>query len=449
MTKKMLRPKKNSISSFQIITLGFLCVILLGSVLLMLPVAASNGKATSFLDALFTSVSATCVTGLVVLDTATHWSAFGQAVIALLIQIGGLGVVTITVSMVLFAGKKVGLRQRNTLRESVSAPDTGRVINLIKFILIVTVIAELLGACLLATVFCKDFGPLKGIWYACFHSVSAFCNAGFDLMGITGEFSSLSGYSDNVVVNLVVCSLILVGGIGFLTWDDVRHHGIHIKKYRLQSKLIFLMTFILVVFPFLFYYFNEFAKTDMPTGEKVLAALFQSVTPRTAGFNTVDLASFNGSSQALMIVQMLIGGAPGSTAGGVKVTTMAVLFMTVFSVVRRKEDTESFGRRIDDNTVKYALTVLLIYLSMFFVSGIVISCIEQLPLSACLFETASAIGTVGLTLGITTELCAASRLILIVLMFLGRVGGLTIAFAGLSNKVRNVSKLPEEKITVG
>ena len=301
-------------------------------------------------------------------------------------------------------------------------------------------------------VFWKDCDGLSGIWYAVFHSISAFCNAGFDLMGNRAQYSSLTGYAANGWINMVIMSLIVIGGIGFLTWDDVRYKGIHIRKYRMQSKVILLMTALLILLPFLYFYFGEFSQKvwdDMSTGEKIWGALFQTVTPRTAGFNTVDLTKFTESGKMVMILLMLTGGAPGSTAGGMKITTAAVLFMTLFSVFRKKEDTECFGRRIEEGTVKYASAVLLMYLALSLTGGIIISSMEKLPILTCLFETASAIGTVGLTLGITPQLGMVSRMILILLMFMGRVGGLTLVFAALSNKQRNVSRLPKERITVG
>ena len=452
MDTKKLRLKKKGLSSFQIIIFGFLGVVLIGSFLLMLPISAKSREFTPFFDALFTSVSATCVTGLVVRDTATYWSGFGQAVILILIQIGGLGVVTIAVFAATVSGRKIGLMQRSTMQEAISAPSIGGIVRLTGFILKLTVLIELVGALLMMPVFLGNFKGIKGIWYAFFHSISAFCNAGFDLMGEGGEFSSLTAFSGNLLINIIIIGLIITGGIGFLTWDDIKCNKFKIKKYRMQSKVILVMTLVLIIVPFIFFFFLEFtgpAFANMSNGEKVLGALFQSVTPRTAGFNTVDLNLFSESGRAIMIFLMLIGGSPGSTAGGMKTTTVAVLFVTLFSAFRRKEDTECFGRRIDDNTVKYAVTILLMYLTLFLPGGIVISSIEGLPLLTCLFETASAIGTVGLTLGITTKIGVISRLILIVLMFLGRVGGLTLIFAALSNKVRNISRYPNEKITVG
>ncbi len=418
----------------------------------MLPVSTRSGQTASFFDALFTATSATCVTGLVVHDTATYWSPFGQAVILLLIQIGGMGVVTLAVALAVISGRKIGLMQRSTMQEAIAAPSVGGIVKLTGFILKATMLIEMIGAFLLLPVFWKDFGPLKGVWYALFHSISAFCNAGFDLMGSTGPFSSLTGYVDSDWVNGIIIGLIVVGGIGFLTWDDVKSKGLRIKKYRMQSKVILVMTSVLILIPFLFFFFREFggqAFKDMSMGERIWASLFQAVTPRTAGFNTVDLTLLSEAGQTITIFLMLIGGSPGSTAGGMKTTTIAVLFVTLFSVFRRKEDTECFGRRIEEGAIKNAAAILLMYLSLFLTGGIIISCLEGLPILTCLFETASAIGTVGLSLGITSGLGALSRLILILLMFLGRVGGLTLVFAAFSDKAKNVARLPKERITVG
>ena len=449
---KSILHRKKRMTSFQVITIGFLSVIFVGSILLMLPVSSKTGHFTPFLEALFTATSATCVTGLVVHDTATYWSGFGQLIILLLIQTGGMGVVTVAVSLATISGKKIGLMQRSTMQEAIAAPSVGGIVKLTGFILKSTMLIELTGAILMLPVFWKDCDGLSGIWYAVFHSISAFCNAGFDLMGNRAQYSSLTGYAANGWINMVIMSLIVIGGIGFLTWDDVRYKGIHIRKYRMQSKVILLMTALLILLPFLYFYFGEFSQKvwdDMSTGEKIWGALFQTVTPRTAGFNTVDLTKFTESGKMVMILLMLTGGAPGSTAGGMKITTAAVLFMTLFSVFRKKEDTECFGRRIEEGTVKYASAVLLMYLALSLTGGIIISSMEKLPILTCLFETASAIGTVGLTFGITPQLGMVSRMILILLMFMGRVGGLTLVFAALSNKQRNVSRLPKERITVG
>ena len=437
---------KRKLSSSQIILFGFAGVILIGTLLLMLPFATNSGQSASFWDALFTSTSAVCVTGLIVQDTAVYWSWFGQSVILLLIQIGGMGVITVAAAITMASGKKISLMQRSTMQDAISAPQVGGIVRFTGFILKGIFLFELLGALVLMTVFIPEFG-LKGIWLAVFHSISAFCNAGFDLMGTNSPYSSLTAYAAHPVVNITVMLLIVIGGIGFLTWQDIRQNGIRIQRYRMQSKVILATTGILLLVPALYFFFFEF--TAEPMGKRILMSLFQAVTPRTAGFNTADLTALSETGQTLTIGLMLIGGSPGSTAGGMKTTTVAVLIACAVAVFRRRENGRFFGRRIADDTVKNALTVFLMYITLFLLGGMVISRVEGLPILTCLFETASAIGTVGLTLGITPGLHLISKLILISLMFLGRIGGLTLIFATLSANKNTLSKLPLEKITVG
>lgn len=436
-----------TLNSFQTIVLGFAGLILLGTFFLMLPVSSASGEMTAFTDALFTSTTSVCVTGLVVQDTGTYWSLFGQMVILLLIQIGGLGVITIAAFLTIAAGGKIGLFQRSVLQEAVAAPQIGGIIRLIGLILRFTLVVEAIGAVIMFPVFCKDFGVLRGIWMSIFHSVSAFCNAGIDLMGIRKPYSSLTSYLSNPIINITIMGLIIIGGIGFLTWDDVRSHGFHIKKYKMQSKVILTITGLLILFPAICFFLFEFR--DMPLGERIWSSLFQAVTPRTAGFNTVDLASMNESGQMLMILLMLIGGAPGSTAGGMKVTTLAVLIACAVAVFRKRDSAQLFGRRIAQNTIATAATLFLLYTGLSLGGAMVISMVEGLPLITCLYEVTSALATVGLTLGITPELSILSRYILIGLMFLGRVGGLTLIYAAQSKKQVQIGKFPQEKITVG
>ena len=437
---------KRKLSSSQIILFGFAGVILIGTLLLMLPFATNSGQSASFWDALFTSTSAVCVTGLIVQDTATYWSGFGQTVILLLIQIGGMGVITVAAAITMASGKKISLMQRSTMQDAISAPQVGGIVRFTGFILKGIFLFELLGALVLMTVFIPEYG-VKGIWLAVFHSISAFCNAGFDLMGTKSPYSSLTSYAAHPVVNITIMLLIVIGGIGFLTWQDIRQNGIHIKRYRMQSKVILATTGILLIVPAIYFFFFEFSAE--PMGRRILLSLFQSVTPRTAGFNTADLTALSETGQTLTIGLMLIGGSPGSTAGGMKTTTAAVLIACAVAVFRRRKNGRFFGRRIADDTVKNALTVFLMYISLFLLGGMIISRVENLPILTCLFETASAIGTVGLTLGITPGLHLISKLILISLMFLGRIGGLTLIFATLSANKNTLSKLPLEKITVG
>ena len=438
---------KKRLSSFQVILLGFAGVILLGALLLMLPISSAERVITPFNEALFTSTSAVCVTGLVVKDTGSYWSAFGQAVIITLIQIGGLGVVTIAASFSMLAGRRISLMQRSTMQDAISAPKVGGIVKLTKFIITGTFIIEAVGAVSMMPVFCKNFGA-KGIWMSVFHSVSAFCNAGFDILGTEGnQFCSLTPYTSNPVINITVMLLIVIGGIGFLTWDDICNNKFKIKKYSMQSKIILLTSLILILLPAIYFFIFDYS--DYSIGNRLLASLFQSVTTRTAGFNTTDLTKLTRPSQAIMIFLMLVGGSPGSTAGGLKTTTMAVLILNAFACFKRKENVCAFGRRIDDSVIKNAATIVMMYITLFFIGGVSICTIEKLPLVASLFETASAIGTVGLTLGITPKLSLASQLILIVLMYLGRVGSLTLIYATLSGKKQINAKLPLEKITVG
>ena len=347
----------------------------------------------------------------------------------------------------MLSGRKISLMQRSTMQDAISAPKVGGIVRLTRFIVRGTFLIELIGMIVMLPTFCGNFG-IKGIWMAAFHSISAFCNAGFDILGTAeNKYPSLTGYIGEPTINIAIMLLIIVGGIGFLTWDDICTNKWHFKKYRMQSKVILVTTAILIIAPAVFFFFCDF--TGLPLAERILASLFQSVTPRTAGFNTADLPAMTGSSKAIMILLMLVGGSPGSTAGGMKTTTLAVLILSAFSVCRKKDDAEVCGRRIDGSAVKNAAAVAVMYFLLFFVGGIVISTAEGLPLSTCLYETASAVGTVGLTLGITPQLGVLSQLILIVLMYLGRVGGLTLIYAAVSNKNQSGAKLPLEKITVG
>ena len=436
------------VSDFQIIILAFACVILLGGILLMLPVSSAAGLWTPFSEALFTSTSAVCVTGLVVHDTMTYWSVFGKTVILLLIQIGGMGVVTLSALVLTATGHKLGLVQRTLIQDSIGSEHMGGLVRMVRFIVKVMLTVEGIGACFLATVFIPLYGPLKGAAFSVFHSVSAFCNAGFDLMGEQGEYSSLTGFAANPVVTLTISLLIILGGIGFFTWKDFIDHGLKFRRYRMQTKAILVMTAALLLLPAIYLFMAEYG--NLPLGERLLAAIFQAVTPRTAGFNTTDLTQMSGTGQAVTVILMLIGGAPGSTAGGMKVTTIFVILATCASVFGGEEECSGFGRSIDNKVISQAMALMTIYMTLFLVSGAVICSLEQQPLHICLFESASAIGTVGLTLGITPTLGLISKIILIALMFLGRTGGLTIAWALFKIQGPSVNrKYPKGNIAVG
>lgn len=443
--------KLRKISPAQIILSGFFLLILTGALLLTLPISSRNGEATPFWDALFTSTSATCVTGLVVYDTYQHWSMFGQFVIMMLIQIGGMGVVTMAIAVAVLTGKKIGLRQRFIMQESISAPQMGGIVRMTGFIIRGTLLFEGAGALVMALRFCPEFG-LEGIWYAIFHAVSAFCNAGFDLMGRESPFVSVTGYTGDPLINLPIMLLITIGGIGFFVWSDIREHGLRIRQYRLQTKLVLCTSLLLVLLPALFFFLAEFSRPEwnsLSLSEKVWASLFQAVTPRTAGFNSVDLTVFRSVSILVMILLMLTGGSPGSTAGGFKTTSLAVVFLCLRSVFRKQSGVEGFHRRLPLDTVRDTITILALYAVLFLASSIAICCLDPVSLEESLFECASAIGTVGLTLGITPELSLPSHLILIGLMYFGRVGALTILYAVSSRTAPAPSQMPQEKISVG
>ena len=432
---------------FQKIIFGFAALILFGAFMLMLPISGKEQVPTPFLDALFTSTSASCVTGLVVYDTATHWSLFGQAIILFLIQVGGLGVVVVMTSLILLSGKRIGYSQRNTLANSISISSQGGIMKMLIFLLKWTGIIELFFASLLATQFIPEFGWKKGLWYSIFHSVSAFCNAGFDLMGIKEPFSSLTDYSGNPVVNISIMPLILLGGLGFMTWQDIAKNKWNFHRYRLQSKIILSATAFIVLLPALFYFFVEFR--GMPMESRILASLFTAVTPRTAGFNTVDFSKFSDSGIFLQTLLMLVGAAPGSTGGGMKITTMTVLILTSVAIFRNNSRTEAFGRTVPEEAIRNATTIAFMYVCLCVLSGMFISLYENIPLLTTSFETASAIATVGLTLGITPKLSPLSHTLLIFLMYIGRVGGLCLIYAVFPNANPNKGRLVEENIIVG
>lgn len=445
--------KRLKLKPAQIIALSFLLIISLGALLLMLPAARTDRCSAPLETALFTSVSAVCVTGLVVQDTAQYWSAFGQAVILALIQIGGMGVVTVGVLLMVLSGRKIGLRQRWIMQESISAPHVGGIVRMTGFILLLTLSIELLGAVLLSLVFCRDLGLGRGLWYGLFHSVSAFCNAGFDLMGSGGApFVSLTGYRSSALVSIVVPLLILAGGLGFATWGDIRAHRLSLRRYSLQSKLILSVSLFLVGGSFLFLFLYEFSLPQwagLSLKERLCAAFFHGVTPRTAGFNTVDLGSMSAGGQLVTLLLMLIGGAPGSTAGGFKMTTFAVLLLCIKAAFKNKENAEAFGRRIPGDTLRNAAAIFILYILLFLGAGIFISCYEGVELMPALFETASAIATVGLSLGLTPGLGTLSHVILMLLMFFGRVGGLTLIYAVAAGDPPDGGRLPQEPVAIG
>ena len=443
---------KRKFSQTRIIALGYILIIIVGTLLLMLPAASQSGKSAGFVPAMFTAVSASCVTGLVVLDTATSWTVFGQAIIITLIQIGGLGFMTIATMFSMLLKRRMGLREREIMVESINTQHIGGIMLLTRKIIAGTVLFETCGALLLATRFIPRFGPVKGIWYSVFHSVSAFCNAGFDLMGITEPYASLTGFSDDFVVNFTLCALIIIGGIGFLVWDDIGKKKLRFKYYQLHTKLVLTVTAILLVVPsILFFVFERnFTNAGLGLGHSVLNSIFDSVTARTAGFNTTDTAALSPASKILTIFLMFIGGSPGSTAGGIKTTTLAVIAVSTFNGITRRQSKGVFGRRLEKDAIHKASSVAFTNMSLA-IFGIIAICAFQptLDIGDIIFECVSAIGTVGMSTGITRSLTLAPRLIIAFLMFCGRVGSVSFALALMEKRAAPPIKNPREKITIG
>lgn len=444
---------KSKLSPTKIISFGYLGIITLGTLLLMMPFSSRSGEFTSFFDALFTATSATCVTGLIAFDTYTYWSIFGQLVILTMIQIGGIGFMTLAVMALSFTKKKIGLRERSIMQESVSAQNVGGIVKMTRFIFIITAIFECFGAIMLATQFIPKFGVLKGIYFSIFHSISAFCNAGFDLMGgYSGQFSSLTGFSSNIIVNLTIALLIICGGLGFFVWADIYNNKFKARRYTLTTKVVLTTTGFLIALGTLIIFIAEIGNknlSDMSVPEKMLTSFFQSVTSRTAGFNTIDLTKVTDATILTMIPLMLIGGSPGSTAGGLKTTTAALLTVSIFSVLKRKKSIECYKRRVSDDVLLHLCALIALFIILLISSSTAISIIDDVPIKSVLFETASAIGTVGLSLGLSPSLSNASHIILAMLMYLGRVGCFTVLLALGDNVKGYVSKYPIEKITIG
>lgn len=437
----------------RIIASGYLMVIIGGTLLLLLPGATRAGNETDFLTALFTATSATCVTGLVVVDTYTHWTSFGHTVILIMIQIGGLGFMTMGVLLAMFLKKRITLRTRGLLQESMNGMQMGGIVRLVRMVLRGTVMIEMAGALLLAFRFIPVFGWKKGILYGVFHSVSAFCNAGFDLMGeYSGQYSSLVAFYDDAVINLVVMALIIIGGIGFFIWKDLKENKLHLKKYRLHTKITLLMTAILLVGgTILFFIFeNDNLLAGMSGKDKLLASAFSSVTARTAGFNTIDTGQLTHASKLLTMVLMFIGGSPGSTAGGIKTVTTMVLIAYVWSNLRASKGVNVFNRRLDDDVIRKASNVVVISLIMAVTSAILICFLQpDLEVEDILFEVFSAIGTVGMSTGVTRDLSLASRIVIILLMYCGRIGSMSFALSFTERKKVAPIQLPIEKIMIG
>ena len=448
----MKKKFKLKLSVWQFLALGYLAVIILGSLLLVLPFAAKDGQPTRYIDALFTATSATCVTGLATLDTGAHWSLFGQIVILLLIQTGGLGFMTFVSTVFLMIKKNVGQYQRKAFIVAGGGGKNSGIKTLIKRIFIGTAIFEFAGAFILCFRFVPDFGWGNGIYFSIWHSVSAFCNAGFDLMGAVGG-SSLSAYVTDPLVVLTLCTLIFVGGLGFLVWEDIIDTRCNPAKFQLNTKVVLFVSAIIILLStslFLAFEWNNPVYEGFNFGEKLLASIFNATTPRTAGFYTTNPADLSESGQILTVLLMFIGGNSGSTAGGIKVGTLAVILTGMFAVFRGKRDINVGNKRIDHSLVSQALAIFAACLMLIMVATLAICAIEpELPAMSALFESVSALTTAGLSLNVTGNLSIASKIILILLMYAGRVGILTLALALVAKRSAADIRKPMDTLMIG
>lgn len=448
---EMKKKWHDKLTTTQTIAVGFLMTILIGTVALMLPISSRDGRFTDPLTALFTATSATCVTGLAVVDTYQYWSVFGRVFLLILIQIGGLGFMTIGVFMAVLMRRNIGLKERGILQESMNTLQIGGVVRLVKKIIIATLAFEGVGAVLLAVRFVPEMGWIEGICNGIFHSISAFCNAGFDLMGKKEEYSSLVAYSGDVIVNVTIMLLILLGGAGFVVWDDLQKKKFRVKEYLLHTKIALTMTVILVFGGAFAIYLLERngLMADMGAKETVLTSLFASVTARTAGFNTIDTGAMSAGSKLVTIALMFIGGNPGSTAGGIKTTTFAVMLIFVWANLRNSHGSNIFRRRLEEEEIRKASIVVTINLLLAVAAAILLCALQDFPMEDILLEVFSAIGTVGMSSGITRGMGTVSRLVLIVLMYCGRIGSMTFALSFTERKKVAPVQLPAEKIIIG
>lgn len=442
---------KIKLTAAQVLVIGFFLLIMLGTFLLNLPIASRTREWGNVVNSLFTATSATCVTGLIAYDTYTHWSIFGQLVIISLIQIGGIGFMTIISMISVVMKKKINLHERRLLMQSAGSMQVGGVVRLIRRIVLGTVIFEGIGAIAFATRFIPKMGLGKGIYNSLFHSVSAFCNAGFDLMGRYKQFSSFTDYTGDVVVNFTIMFLIIMGGIGFLVWTDLIKKKFRFSKFELHTKIVVVTTLALLIGGTALCYGLEYnhSLSGLTGGRKLLAAAFMSVTARTAGFNTVDLSKISDSGSIVNDFLMFVGGSPGSTAGGIKTTTLAILILSVVAAARNNPSVTVFKKRIESRTVRQATAIATLYFFGFMIATGAICAIENLGIKEVAFEVCSAIGTVGLTMGITQGLTDVSKIILALLMFAGRVGGLTFIIGFAQRREIVPVERPTEKIMVG
>ncbi|MGG7176236.1 TrkH family potassium uptake protein [Clostridium paraputrificum] len=450
--KEKWKMRDHKLNGVQTLVIGFIMVIFIGAILLSLPISSVNGEPTRFLDSLFTSTSAVCVTGLVTVDTGTHWNYFGQTVIIILIEIGGLGFMSFTTFLAILLGKKITLRKRLVMQEAMNTFSIQGLVKMVKYVLGFTFSVQLFGALLISTQFIPEYGVLKGIFFSVFHSISAFCNAGFDIIG---NFNSLTGYSSNTVIMLTITILIIIGGLGFTVWMEIYSYNYKgIKKISVHTKIVLLVTSVLVIggtiFMFLLEYKNPETLASMGIKDKVMNSLFAAVTPRTAGFNSISTDGMTNAGKFLTIILMFIGGSPGSTAGGLKTATVGLVVLTVISVIKGREDTEAFGRRFSKELIYKAFALLIIAMGLVIVVTMVLSITEpNESFIDLLYEASSAFGTAGLTTGVTQRLSGVGKVIIMITMYCGRVGPLTVALAFANKRRKSGYKYPEGKILIG
>ncbi|WDV47326.1 TrkH family potassium uptake protein [Clostridiaceae bacterium M8S5] len=441
--------EKLKLNPAQVLVLGFGALILIGATLLNLPMASVSGKSVGFIDALFTSSSAVCVTGLVVVNTALHWTLFGKIVILILIQVGGLGFMTMATLVALLLGRKITLKDRLIIQEELNQFTLSGLVKLTKYVIISTLMLEALGAFFLSLKFVPIYGVAQGIWFGIFHSISAFCNAGFDIIGTSMEL-----FVSSPIVNITIGLLVIIGGLGYTVYIDITTQK-RFKRWSLHTKLVMMVTGILLVLGFFAIMFLEYNNPqtlgELSFGGKILASIFQSIVPRTAGFNSIDMGAITSTSAFIIIILMFIGGSPGSTAGGIKTTTIGAIVLSIISVIRGKKDVEILKRRVSTELVFRAIAVTGIAFSIVILVTMILTITEAGSFLDIVFETVSAFATVGLSRGLTPELTVIGRLVITVTMFIGRLGPLTMAFAFAKkrNENKGVYRYAEERIIVG
>ena len=450
MEKNLINKSQTRLNAVQILAIGFLSVIIIGGIILSLPISSVDGRSTNLLDSIFTSTSAVCVTGLVTIDTGTHWNTFGQIIILMLIEIGGLGFMSVTTFVAILLGKKITLRDRLIMQEAMNTFGIQGLVKMVRYVIILTFSLQLGGALILSTQFIPQFGIKKGIFYSIFHAASSFCNAGFDLFG---NFSSLTSYSSNAVVVLTLSILLILGGLGFTVLLELYNYK-RDRKLSVNSKMVLYVSGMLIVIGTILMFAFEFNNPEtignMSMGNKILNSFFSAVSPRTAGFNTVSIDGMTTSSKLISVILMVIGGSSGSTAGGLKTATFGVTILTVICVLKGREDTEAFGRRLSKETVYKAFTLLAIAVFVVLFVTMILTIVEpDQSFINLLYEAASAFGTAGLTTGVTQQLSLIGKIVIMITMYLGRVGPLTVFVAILNRKKKVPYKYAEGKILIG